>query len=126
MAAQPVRQRLAQGSLGISGAWEQWELQGYALASVWPGKPGTTLISGHRDTHFRFLKDLKQGDIIRLQTPTRDLQYVVKDVAIVDARRFRLPGTIGRNPRLFLSTCYPFDAIQAGGALRYLVEAHAI
>jgi sortase A len=29
---------------------------GYAESSAWPGSAGTTIVTGHRDTHFRFLR----------------------------------------------------------------------
>jgi sortase A len=99
---------------------------GYSFSSAWPGNPGSTLISGHRDTHFRFLKDLNKGDVIRLQTSTSDLQYVVSDTAIVDARKFRIYSKVDGTKLLVLATCYPFNAIRTGGELRFLVEAQLI
>ena len=39
---------------------------GLAAGSAWPGRPGTTLISAHRDTHFRGLADVQPGDAIEL------------------------------------------------------------
>ena len=37
-------------------------LAGYAEASAFPGSSGTTIVTGHQDTHFRFLRRLKVGD----------------------------------------------------------------
>jgi sortase A len=34
-----------------------------------PGEPGVAVMAAHRDTHFRFLKDLAPGDEIRVTTP---------------------------------------------------------
>ena len=39
--------------------------------SALPGKTGNCIIAGHRDTHFRMLKDLRKGDEIILQTPVK-------------------------------------------------------
>lgn len=80
------------------------------------------VISGHRDTHFRFLKDLSPGDPIRIQLRDRTENYQVSQLEVVDSRWNELviePGT----RRLSLVTCYPFDTPFAGGPLRYVVTA---
>jgi sortase A len=80
------------------------------------------VISGHRDTHFRFLRDLQPGDRIHLQRPGGRLWFEVTDREIVDSRQQELviePGVA----RLSLVTCYPFDSPRAGGPLRYVVTA---
>jgi len=80
------------------------------------------VISGHRDTHFHFLKDLEAGDRLIVQTLDRTQQYQVIASEIVDSRTAELviePGT----SRISLVTCYPFDAPLAGGPLRYVVTA---
>jgi sortase A len=86
------------------------------------GEGGTTVYSGHRDTHFGFLADVRTGDEIRV---------VRRDSAVV---RFRVTGTSvvrwdasGIDPRaagrrLVLATCWPLDA-KTAGPLRYLVHA---
>lgn len=95
---------------------------GYAFASAPPNSGGLTMISGHRDTHFRFLKDLRHNDRLDLQTADTTLHYRVSDFQVVDSRRFTLPASADAH-RLVLVTCYPFDAISSGGPLRYLVYA---
>lgn len=80
------------------------------------------VISGHRDTHFRFLQVLQAGDHIHLDTPGGSEEYTVASVEVVDSRRRELvlePAT----RRLSMVTCYPFDAPLAGGPLRYVVTA---
>ncbi len=88
-----------------------------------PGAPGHSILSGHRDTHFRFLKDLEPGDTLRVQTPDGAWRaYRVSGAEVIDARAARLwPGDA--TPRLTLVTCFPFDAISPGGPLRYVVSA---
>ena len=95
---------------------------GYSLASAAPNTIGTTLISGHRDTHFKFLKDLKINDTIYLQTTDETIGYQVYDLKIVNSKTFTLPSDGGENT-LVLVTCYPFEALSSGGLLRYLVYA---
>jgi sortase A len=80
------------------------------------------VISGHRDTVFRFLQSMQKGDRILLETPRGEEEYAVDSTEVVDSRRRELvlePGT----RRLSLVTCYPFHALAAGGPLRYVVTA---
>jgi sortase A len=46
-------------------------------------------------------------------------------VQVVDSRRKRI-ALFADAPRLTLVTCYPFDAIQPGGPLRFVVTADLI
>ena len=91
-----------------------------------PGTPGHAVVSGHRDTPFRFLEQLTPGDELRVQG--RDgawRRYRVRGAEIVDSRHARLlPGD--GTPRLTLVTCYPFDAIVPDGPLRYVVSARRL
>lgn len=80
------------------------------------------VISGHRDTHFSFLAQLRHGDVLRLETPSGPRDYEVAFTEVVDTNRHNLilePGV----DRLSLVTCYPFDSLDAGGPLRYVVTA---
>lgn len=87
------------------------------------GASGTIILTGHRDTHFRFLKRLRQNDVIELDQPTGiRRRYRVKETHIADSRSASI-GITHDQPQLVLITCYPFDAIQAGGPLRYVVTA---
>jgi sortase A len=98
---------------------------GYAESSALPGSTGTTILTGHRDTHFQFLKRLTQYDEIVIETVGgKNRRYLIRDIQIVDSRE----ASIGLGPgadRLILVTCYPFDAIAAGGPLRYVVTAES-
>jgi sortase A len=96
---------------------------GYAESSSFPGSPGTTILTGHRDTHFRFLQLLQKGDEILLMTTDRPPhQYRVSSIAVVDVRRASIQLDT-KGSRLALVTCYPFEAISSGGPLRYVVMA---
>ena len=98
---------------------------GYAESSAFPGSTGTTILTGHRDTHFQFLKRLTQHDEIVIETAGgKNRRYLIRDIRIVDSREVSIwlgPGA----DRLILVTCYPFDAIVAGGPLRYVVTAES-
>jgi sortase A len=42
---------------------------GHLSGSAPPGAHGNVVLAGHRDTHFRFLRDLRPGDALVLETP---------------------------------------------------------
>ena len=80
------------------------------------------ILSGHRDTHFSFLKELQTGDLLRLRTPTQTRDYRVSWQEAVDSRQQEM--VIDDNiERLTLLTCYPFNAATAGGPMRWVVTA---
>ena len=107
------------GAQGNSLAWAPGHLTGTAP----PGAPGVTVLGAHRDTHFRFLEDVRPGEVITLATPDgRIYDYAVTELHLVDAGSASFAAPPGRST-LVLSTCYPFDAITPGGPLRYLVLA---
>jgi sortase A len=94
---------------------------GHLDGSPPPGAPGLSIISGHRDTSFRFLADLAAGDEIRIQRADGGwTTFRVTATAVLDERTARLPLLINGPARLALTTCYPFDAIRPGGPLRYV------
>ena len=81
------------------------------------------ILSGHRDTHFSFMRDIRQGETIRIQTPQGHWRsYVVEKTEVIDSRIQPLPVSVGAD-NLRLITCYPFDALRPGGPLRYVVSA---
>ena len=95
---------------------------GHVSGTPAPGAPGTAVISGHRDTVFRFLAGLGPGDEILVDTPGRaTARFRVADTAVVDSRRAVIRAA--DSPALALVTCYPFDALRAGGPLRWVVTA---
>ncbi len=80
------------------------------------------ILSGHRDTHFKFLKELQTGDLLRLRTTTQTRDYRVSWQEAIDSRQQQL--VIDESiERLTLLTCYPFDAATSGGPLRWIVTA---
>lgn len=83
----------------------------------------STIVHGHRDTHFKILEYLHAGETIQLQTSagvTRD--YTVKAFQVIDSSQTSL--VVDKDAQtLYLITCYPFNAISPGGPLRYVVQA---
>ena len=96
---------------------------GHAAGSAMPGAAGTAIVTAHRDTHFAFLARVRAGEIVVVQVPGRPpAAFRVSDTAVVDARTAAVLNDDGVST-LVLLTCYPFDAVTAGGPLRYVVTA---
>jgi sortase A len=92
------------------------------LGTPLPGTDGNVALAAHRDTHFRFLRDVQPGEELWLELPSGMVQrYQVQTLSVVDERDTRLLETPGS--WLTLVTCYPFDALVPGGPLRYVVQA---
>ena len=96
----------------------------HVAGSPLPGERGTSVIGGHRDTHFAFIGELKKGDsIIVTGRDGRDTAYNVSGSVVVHAGASGI-RTGGNTRRLALVTCYPFGGLQRG-PLRYVVFAEA-
>lgn len=71
-----------------------------------PGEPGNAVISGHRDTFFRHIHELKNGDYILVERAGRRFRYEVTGKKVVEPNDMAVvqptPGT-----QLTLLTCYP-------------------
>jgi sortase A len=109
---------------GASGRTLAWG-PGHLDDSAPLGEPGNAVVSAHRDTHFRFLRDLAIGDDIEVELADGARRhYQVRERYVADVRSLRLPRTTPV-PTLTLVTCYPFDAVIPGGPLRFVVVAEA-
>jgi sortase A len=86
------------------------------------GTPGTSVIAAHRDTHFAFLRDVRPGDLIAIQSIDGvQHRYRAARSEVVRNDRFAVAAAPAGNT-LVLSTCYPFDAVRHG-PLRYVLYA---
>ena len=94
---------------------------GHMTGSAMPGTRGNCVIAGHRDTHFRVLKDIRRGDDILLQTRAGQFRYRVKATSIVWPKNTESlqPTPHGE---LNLITCYPFYYVGAAPK-RFVVQA---
>ena len=86
------------------------------------GERGIAVYSAHRDTHFRFLRDVAIGDEIDVtRSDGKTFRYRAGASSIV---RFDASGIdpLTDGYGLVLSTCWPFDALTPGPD-RYLLHA---
>lgn len=88
------------------------------------GARGTAVLAAHRDTHFRFLAQVRAGDVIDVEAQSGKVRhYRVTGADVVRWDRFAVVDT--PFSRLALSTCYPFGS-NTRGPLRYVVYANEI
>jgi sortase A len=116
--------RLGRAAVVLEGAGGEALAFGpaHVAATPLPGENGTSVIAGHRDTHFDFIKDLNLGDEIDVTTRAgKTIAFRMTGSAVVHAQASGIDAQ-GERPRLALVTCYPFDAI-GRAPLRYVVFA---
>ncbi len=117
-----VDQIVLAGASGRSLAFGPGHLTGTAL----PGERGNSVITGHRDTHFDFIGELKTGDTFRLQRPDGSwARYRVTGGEVVDARTAQLDATPDRSA-VTLVTCWPLNSRDYNQPWRYAVFGEAI
>jgi sortase A len=86
------------------------------------GEPGVAVYAAHRDTHFRFLKDVAVGDEIDVtRHDGKTFRYRADGFSIVRFDRSGIDPLAGGH-ELVLTTCWPFDAI-THGPMRYVLHA---
>lgn len=90
-----------------------------------PGESGTAVIAAHRDTHFRWLKDVKPGDLLVVtRKDGRRLAFRAGEGRVARWDRSGIDAQApGRN--LALATCWPFEATTRG-PMRYIVTAELV
>jgi sortase A len=117
--AQGVRLYVLDGASGRTLAFGP----GHVTGTARPGESGNTVLSGHRDTHFRFLKEVQVGSVLAVEDHSGARHtYRVTGTQVVDKHDMHVLRH-SDHARLTLVTCYPFDAIVPGGPLRYVVVA---
>jgi sortase A len=94
---------------------------GHFADSVLPGEPDNSVLSGHRDTVFRHVGELKKGDELLVKTRQGTFVYVITKTWVTkpDDRTVIVP--YGK-PVLTLTTCYPFTYIGPAPE-RYIIQS---
>jgi sortase A len=119
--------RLHASAIVLSGSSGQALAFGPGHVELTPdaGARGVAVYSAHRDTHFRFLRDVAIGDEIDVtRSDGRRFRYRADSSQVV---RFDASGIDPQTDgyQLVLSTCWPFDALTSGPE-RYLLHATMI
>jgi sortase A len=98
---------------------------GHIELTAEPGERGVAVYAAHRDTHFRFLRDIRIGDEIEItRSDGQTFRYRADGARVV---RFDASGIdpLTGGYELVLSTCWPFDAVTPGPE-RYILHATLI
>ena len=83
---------------------------GHVPSTGLPGQAGDFMVLGHRDTFFRPLHAVEEGDIVRMRTRRGQFAYRIDSVVVVDVEGLGVIQRASRNG-ITLVTCYPFDYI---------------
>lgn len=84
---------------------------GVYAGSFIPGYGRTILISGHNNTFFNGLKNVKNGDTVKIRTSYGNYQYRVTDTKIAEADDKTTYDLNADYENLIMYTCYPFDEL---------------
>jgi len=94
---------------------------GHIEETAFPGELGNVGIAGHRDTHFRPLRNIRINDKVIVTTKTSTIEYFIDSVDIIHPTDMEiLDPTSG--PTLTLVTCYPFEFI-GNAPMRFIIRA---
>lgn len=97
---------------------------GRVPSSSLPGGADNIAIAGHRDSFFRPLESVREGDLVILEKGDRVERYRVEWTRVVDPSAIGYVEPTGY-PALTLVTCYPFQYI-GNAPQRFIVRARAV
>ncbi len=95
---------------------------GHIPGTPLPGQPGNVAFSGHRDTFFRPLRNIRENDIIVIATLEGEYRYRVVSTSVVTPDDVAVLNGATPGEILTLVTCYPFYFIGAAPD-RFIVRA---
>lgn len=97
---------------------------GHIPGTALPGKTGNMVLTAHRDTFFRPLRNIRLDDIVTLTTLQGEFRYRVLSTQVVSPDNVSVLDP-GRNEILTLITCHPFYFVGAAPN-RFIVRAERI
>jgi sortase A len=97
---------------------------GHIPGTPLPGQRGNVAITGHRDTFFRPLRNIRKNDEIRLTTLSGSYRYEVDAIKVVRPEDTKVLDN-SDDAILTLVTCYPFYYV-GPAPMRFIVRAHRI
>jgi sortase A len=94
---------------------------GHLPGTPMPGERGTSVFSAHRDTHFAWLGELRNGDEVTVEK--RDGTIIRYEIRRAWIARYDAPGINADSEEhlIALTTCWPLDG-KGRGPMRYIVE----
>ena len=98
---------------------------GHVPSTAFPGQEGNFAIAAHRDTLFRALKDIKQGDDVTFQSTAGNYRYRVISTQIVVPSNISVLKPPAEGGWLTMITCYPFYYV-GSAPKRFIVQAKLV
>jgi sortase A len=97
---------------------------GHLRGSARSGERGNLVLAGHRDTFFRELRGIREGDEVTIRALEGEFQYQVESTAVVhpDQTEVLKPSD---GATLTLITCYPLGYI-GNAPERFIVRASKV
>ena len=97
---------------------------GHVPGTALPGDPGNAAFAAHRDTFFRPLRRIHEGDVVSVTTPRGRYRYLVTSTRVVDPNDVSVLDPTPE-PTLTLVTCYPFTYI-GSAPYRFIVRGELL
>jgi sortase A len=97
---------------------------GHIPGTSLPGQNGNVALTGHRDTFFRPLRNIRRDDIIMLTTLQGQYRYRVLSTRVVSPDNVSILDP-GHYETLTLITCYPFYFV-GSAPNRFIVRAERV
>lgn len=98
---------------------------GHFKGTAYPTEQDQIVLSGHRDTVFRRMGELKVGDIFIVKLPYGSFEYKIKSTKIVDEDDRTIIKSTAPNEELVVTTCYPFTYVGSAPD-RYILTAKPV
>jgi sortase A len=98
---------------------------GHIPGTSLPGQIGNMALTGHRDTFFRPLRNVRLDDIVTLTTLTGEYRYRVRSTQVVSPDNVAVLEPGQNDESLTLITCHPFYFVGAAPD-RFIVRAERI
>ncbi|MEH6403801.1 MAG: sortase [Sneathiella sp.] len=101
-------------------------MRNLAFGPVLQQRGATTILYGHRDTHFSFLRKMKVDDVVIFEGGALGVgdmgseEWLVERTRVVPVDEIYIPA--GENEKsLMMITCYPFGAVSSVSDQRFVV-----
>jgi sortase A len=98
---------------------------GHYSSTNLPNQRDRIFLAGHRDTVFKHIGELQEGDKLIMEMKGGAFTYEIFETFIVDETNISVLEPTAPNEILTLSTCYPFEYLSSTKE-RYIINAQRI
>jgi sortase A len=95
---------------------------GHYSTTKFPDQKGRIFLAGHRDTVFKSIGALQEGDTLTLEMKNGTFTYEIFETFVVDESDVSVLEPTSPHEILTLSTCYPFEYLSSTDE-RYIINA---